>query len=48
MQVNPSYLRHVQTKECQVGMDHWLQQESEIASALALCQNFATHGDFLE
>lgn len=48
MQVNPSYPRHIRTKECQVGMDHQLQRESAIASALPHCQDFVIHGDALE
>jgi hypothetical protein len=48
MQVNLSYPCHIRTKECQVGMDRRLQRKPAIASALALCQEFAIHGSALE
>jgi hypothetical protein len=48
MQVNPWYLRHDQTKECQVGMDRRLQRESAITLALALRQDFVIHRNVLE
>ena len=48
MQVNPFYPCHVQTKECQVGVECWKQREMAISSALALRQQFTVHGDVLE
>jgi hypothetical protein len=48
MQVNPFYPRHVQTKECQAGVERRKQREMAISSTLALRQQFTVHGDVLE
>jgi hypothetical protein len=48
MQVNPFYPRHMQTKECQVGVERRKQRETAISSALALRQQFTVRGDVLE
>jgi hypothetical protein len=48
MQVNPCYPRHMQTKECQVGVERRKQRETAISSAMALRQQFTVHGDVLE
>jgi hypothetical protein len=48
MQVNPFYPHHVQTKECQVGVERRKQCETAISSALALRHQFTVCGDVLE
>jgi hypothetical protein len=48
MQVHPLYPCHRRSKECQVGVEHCLQQEAAVTSALALRQQFMVHGDVLE
>jgi hypothetical protein len=48
MQVNPFYPCHVQTKECQVGVEHRKQRETAISSALALRQQFTVRRDVLK
>jgi hypothetical protein len=48
MQVNFAYLRHTCTKECAMGTARQQQQESAVASALALHCQFTVHGDALE
>jgi hypothetical protein len=48
MQVNFAYPRHTRTKECAIGMARQQQQEAAVASALALCCQFAVHEDALE
>ena len=48
IQVNPLYPRHVQTKECQVGVERRKQRETAISSALALRQQFTVRGEVLE
>jgi hypothetical protein len=35
-------------QECQTGVEHKLQQESAVRSALALCRQFLVHGDMLK
>jgi hypothetical protein len=48
MQVNPAYPRHIQTKECQLGVERKTQREAAVCSALALRRQFTIHGDVLE
>jgi hypothetical protein len=48
MQVNPFYPRHVQTKECQVGLERRKQHKMAISSPLALRQQFTVCGEVLE
>ncbi len=48
MQVHPLYPCHRHSKECQVRVEHRLQQEVAVTSALALRQPFTVHGDVLE
>jgi hypothetical protein len=48
MQVNPAYPRHNRMQECQTRVEHKLQRESAVHSALALCRQFSVHGDVLE
>jgi hypothetical protein len=48
MQVHPLYPCHRRLKECQVGVEHRLQQEAAVTSALALRQQFTVRGDVLE
>jgi hypothetical protein len=48
MQVNPVYPRHIQTQECQTGVERKLQRESAVRLALALRRQFSVHGDVLE
>jgi hypothetical protein len=48
MQINPIYLRHQYSKECQVEVERRKQCKTAISSALALCQQFTVHGDVLE
>ena len=48
MQVNPFYPRHVETKECQVGVERCKQRKTAISSALALRQQFIVRRDVLE
>jgi hypothetical protein len=48
MQVNPAYLRHIWTKECQTGVEQRIQQESAVSLALALHRLFSIHGNVLE
>jgi hypothetical protein len=48
MQVHPLYPHHRRSKECQVGVEHRLQQEVAVMSALALRQQFTVCGDVLE
>jgi hypothetical protein len=47
MQVHPLYPPHRRSKECQVGVEHCLQQEAVVTSALVLCQQFRVRGDVL-
>ncbi len=48
MQVNSVYPQHIRTKECGIGMDQQLQQESAISLALALQREFTVNGSVLE
>jgi hypothetical protein len=48
MKVNPFYPRHVQTKECQVGVERQKQREMAISTALALRQQFTVRGEVLK
>jgi hypothetical protein len=48
MQVEPCYLQHIHTKECQIGVEQKVQCESAVAVALALGRQFTGHGDMLE
>jgi hypothetical protein len=48
MQVNPAYPGHIRTKECGIGMDRRLQQESAFSLALALRREFNVDGTVLE
>jgi hypothetical protein len=48
MQMHPLYPRHRRSKECQIGVEHRLQQEVAVTSALALRQQFTVRGDVLQ
>jgi hypothetical protein len=48
MQVHPLYPCHWLSKECQVGVERWQQQEAAVTAVLALHQQFTIHGDVLE
>jgi hypothetical protein len=48
MQVNPLYLCHRLSKECQVGVEQKQQWEAAVTSALALRQQFSVDGEVLE
>jgi hypothetical protein len=48
MQVEPQYPAHINTKECQVGMERCHQRNNAVQSALALLEQFMVHGDMLE
>jgi hypothetical protein len=48
MQVDPQYPAHIDTKECQVGMEQHHQRDMAVRSALALRQQLMVHGDVLE
>jgi hypothetical protein len=48
MQVHPLYPRHWLSKECQVGVERWRQQEAAVTAALVLRQQFTIHGNVLE
>ncbi len=48
MQVNPAYLHHIRTKECQIGVERRAQCESAVALALDLHRQFTVHKDALE
>jgi hypothetical protein len=48
MQVYPLYPHHRLSKECQVGVERWRQQEAAVTAALALRQQFTIHGNALE
>jgi hypothetical protein len=48
MQINPAYLRHIWTKECQTGVEQKLQRESAVRSALALRCQLLVHRNVLE
>jgi hypothetical protein len=48
MQVHPLYPCHRCSKECQIGVEHQLQREAAVMSALALCQQFTVRGDVLQ
>jgi hypothetical protein len=48
MQVHPLYPHHRRSKECQIGVEHRLQREAAVTSALALHQQFTVRGDVLQ
>jgi hypothetical protein len=48
MQCNPSYPAHINTKECQAGMERRHQLDMAIRLALALCQQFTIQDQVLE
>jgi hypothetical protein len=47
MQVDPRYLTHINTKECQAGTEQHHQRDMAVRSALALCQQFMVQRDVL-
>jgi hypothetical protein len=48
IQVNPAYPRHIQTQECQTGVERKLQRESAVRLAVALRCQFLVQRDVLE
>jgi hypothetical protein len=48
MQVNPLYLRHRLSNECQVGVERQRQREAAVTAVLALRQQFTMHGNVLK
>ena len=48
VQVDPWYPRHINTKECQIGVEQKAQQDLAAGAALAFRCQFTVHGDVLE